>query len=61
MSDGGNYEVVVIRSKDDVRILKSHLSKKEAEHMKDDWETTIFNKDTYFEPVPKLKVRLMGD
>lgn len=61
MSGEGNYEIIVIRSKDDIRILKSGLSKKEAEVMKEDWENVVFNKDTFFEPVPKLKVRVMGD
>ena len=61
MADSGNYEVIVIRSKDDVRVLKSGLTKKEADAMKEDWEAIVFNKDVYFEPVPKLKVRQMGD
>lgn len=61
MSSEGNYEVVVIRSKDDIRVLKNGLSKKEADSVKEDWEKTVFNEETYFEPVPKLKVRIMGD
>jgi len=53
-----NYEVVVIRSKDDIRVLKSGLTKKEAEAIAKDWEETIFNRDVFFDPVPKVKVRV---
>lgn len=57
MSDSGNYEVVVIRSKNDVKVLMSGLSKKEAEKVKEEWETLVFNAEVFFDPVPKLKVK----
>lgn len=56
-----NYEVVVIRSKDDVKVLKSGLTKKEADLMKEDWEKVIFNEEVFFDPVPKVKVRISKD
>lgn len=56
----GNYEVVVIRGKGDVKVLKDGLTEKDAQKLKDDWTEVVFNAENYFEPVPKLKVRKMN-
>ena len=61
MRDSGNYEVVVLRPKEDTKVLFSGLSKKEAEKLKEEWETLVFNAEVYFEPVPKLKIKKSSD
>ena len=56
----GNYEVVVIRSKNEVRMLKDSLTEKDAQKLKEDWVNIVFNAESFYEPVPKLKVRKMN-
>ena len=37
----GNYEVVVIRSKNEVRMLKDSLTEKDAQKLKEDWVNIV--------------------
>lgn len=55
------YEIVVIRPKEDLKVLKTNLTKSEAEKEKADWEEKVFNSDAYHDPVPKLKIRPVGN
>ena len=60
-SNSANYEILVIRPKEETKILKSNMTKKDAELEKADWEKIVFNSDAFHDPVPKLKIRIMGD
>lgn len=54
------YEVVVIRPKEEPKVLKTGLTKKEAEAEFESWKP-FFTDEVYFEPVPKLKIRPMSN
>lgn len=50
------YELVVIKHKEEPKVLKTNMTKKEAEAELESWKL-IYNSDVFFDPVPKLKIR----
>jgi hypothetical protein len=53
------FELVVIRPKEEPKVLKTGMTKKEAEAEFESWKM-VYNADVFYEPVPKLKIRPMS-